>query len=138
MPISIAIQPHPAPGVVHVVLSGPWPRPDEQRALAQLMSAEPMARFERRLLVDARQLATLPFLDDLRGTMSIISGFSGSCRLAIVVGSEVQFGVARMVELLLPAGFETLVTTDDDTAAAWLAGMRWGAPATEPQVIPQS
>ena len=73
------------------------------------------------LLIDMRQLTTLPSFEDLRTTMLQARADGMTPRaVAFVAGPPGQFGVGRQSEMLLPPSVRGAVFTAEADALEWL------------------
>ena len=115
MPIDAVVD---ARGFVRLTFAGAWPSIPELRNMRQALE-DPGA--SRLVLADLRPLSeNLPHTDDIRSLVARVAGSAGSAarRRAILVATDVQFGVARIFQSLLPGEVE--VFRDEAAAVAWL------------------
>lgn len=115
MPILAAVD---ARGFTRLTFADAWPSIAELREV-RLGLDDPAA--SRLVLADLRLLSEdLPHADQIRSLVSRIAGSSGAAarRRAMLVATDVQFGVARIFQSLLPGEVE--VFRDEATAIAWL------------------
>ena len=73
------------------------------------------------LLIDLRQLTTLPSFEDLRAIMSQARADGVLPRaIAFLAGPPEQYGVGRQSEMLLPPSVRGAVFTAEANALEWL------------------
>jgi len=106
-------------GFLRLTIDGPWP------TLAELMAWYKLVgdlRAMRLLLIDIRgSRGAFPRFPDIRDTVGAFESdvrFASERRRAVVVSSDVQFGVARSFEALVTG--EMQVFRDEPSAIAWL------------------
>jgi hypothetical protein len=106
-------------GFIHVTLNGAWPSLAEVIGLRQSLGD---LNEVRRILVDIRAVTgPLPKYLDIRDTVGSLDDASAGVRerkRAVIVSSDVQFGVARTFQALAPGQME--VFRDEPAAIAWL------------------
>ena len=106
-------------GFIRLSLEGPWPAKSEilslHRSLGNIADS-------RRLLIDFR-LATSPLpmfaeIRDLIASFDTKSAAAQSRKRAMLVASDVQFGIARSFQAIVPGQME--VFRDEAAAIEWL------------------
>jgi hypothetical protein len=106
-------------GFIRLTLAGPWPSSEEVLRVYKSLSD---IRVARRLLIDiSRATGPLPMFPDIRELVSgfdIESAAARTRRRAVLVSSDVQFGVARTFQAILPGEME--VFRDEGAALTWL------------------
>ena len=105
-------------GFIRITLSGPWPGIDDLRRLRKDLDARGEGN---NVLADMRGVTgEFPYSEQIRSAVSMVreSKTSAARRRAVLVGSDVQFGIARMFQSLLPGEVE--VFRDEEAAVAWL------------------
>lgn len=108
---------------------------DEVREHWRTMVADPRTARAKRNLADVRELEVRFTSDELRRAVGeillpVAARYAG-LRTAILVGSEVNFGVSRQYEVFAEAfGEDRYTFTDEAEAHAWLAGT--ATPAEDP------
>ena len=104
-------------GFIRVTLSGSWPTLEELKGLRKLLDAGE----GHRVLADIRDVTEqFPYYDEIRKVIDRLKGSKASAtrRRAVIVGSDLQFGVARVFQSLLPGQVE--VFRDEAAAVVWL------------------
>ena len=107
-------------GFIRITLSGSWPTVDELRKLRRDLDARGEGN---NVLADMRGVTgDFPYSEQIRDAVATVrqSKTSAARRRAVLVGSDVQFGIARMFQSLLPGEVE--VFRDEETALSWLLG----------------
>jgi hypothetical protein len=107
-------------GFIRVTLSGSWPTLAELRGLRKTLDA---ADRGQSVLADIRDVTEqFPYYDQIRAAIDRVkdSKPAATRRRAVIVGSEVQFGIARAFQSLLPGEVE--VFRDEGAALIWLLG----------------
>jgi len=102
---------------------------EEVRAHIEALHADPLYHPELGGLIDARRITSLPDSDELRefARLALASGASRQTRRAVLVDSDVAYGLARMLEAYSAEGpteyrpfrrhedaLQWLVTTEHD------------------------
>ena len=106
-------------GFIRLTLDGPWPAVDQlitwYKSLGDIRSI-------RWLLIDMRAATgPLPKFPDIRDTIGAFDADSHVARerkRAVIVANDVQFGVARSFQAIVPGQME--VFRDEAAAIAWL------------------
>ena len=105
-------------GFIRLTLSGSWPTLDELRLLRKdLDSRGPRDT----VLADLRAVTQdFPYAEQVRSAVDLVRNDQASNRRrrAVLVGSDVQFGIARMFQALLPGEVE--IFRDEQAAVDWL------------------
>ena len=107
-------------GFIRITLSGSWPSPDELRKLRKDLDARGEGKS---VLADMRAVTgEFPYSEQIRSAVANVrdSKASAARRRAVLVGSDVQYGIARMFQSLLPGEVE--VFRDEEAAVSWLLG----------------
>ena len=106
-------------GFIRLMLEGPWPSVEE---ILNFYKALAGTRLSRHLLIDiSRATGPLPKFPDIREIVTVFDTESIAARTrrrAVVVSSDVQFGVARTFQAILPGDMD--VFRDEESAVAWL------------------
>lgn len=106
-------------GFTRLTLVGLWPSVDEILALYKTLGDTGASRY---LLIDiSRSTGPLPKFPDIREIVTVFDTESIAARTrrrAVVVSSDVQFGVARTFQAILPGDME--VFRDEESALTWL------------------
>ena len=106
-------------GFIRLGLQGPWPSLDEVIGLRHSLGDIDEVR---RLLIDIREsTGPLPKYPNIRDTVGALDQSSTGVRerkRAVLVSTDVQFGVARTFQALAPGQME--VFRDEPSAIAWL------------------
>ena len=107
-----------ARGFVRLRIEGAWPTNPELLAWYETIDARAM----RRLLIDIRAASgPLPKFPDIRETIAAFDADTSTTRArrrAVIVSSDVQFGIARSFQALVDGEME--VFRDEAAAIAWL------------------
>ena len=107
-------------GFIRITLTGSWPTLDELRKIRKDLDARGEGSS---VLADMRGVTgDFPYSEQIRSAVANVrdSKTSAVRRRAVLVGSDVQFGIARMFQSLLPG--EVQVFRDEETAISWLLG----------------
>ena len=105
-------------GFTRITFTGPWPTLDELRSLREVLDD---GDGHRLVFSDLRGVTEqFPHYSEIRLSVDRVrsSKTSAARRRAMVVNSDVQFGVARVFQSLLPG--EVQVFRDEESAIAWL------------------
>jgi hypothetical protein len=106
-------------GFMRIVMQGRWPSLSEIIELYQSIGDIHKVRL---VLIDIRDATgPLPRYPDIRETVSALDQPSTGARerkRAVLVSSDVQFGVARTFQAIAPGQME--IFRDESTALAWL------------------
>ena len=104
-------------GFIRIVLQGSWPTLGEAIELRQTLGD---ITDVRRILIDIRDATgPLPKYPDIRETVGAVGKTpENERRRAFVVSSDVQFGVARTFQAIVPGSME--VFRDESAAVEWL------------------
>ena len=106
-------------GFIRVVSTGPWPSLAEVTGLRESLGHLDEVR---RLLIDIRDATgPLPKYLNIRETVDALDQSSSAAlerKRAVLVSSDVQFGVARTFQALVPGEME--VFRDEPSALAWI------------------
>jgi hypothetical protein len=114
-----------APALLRYTLKGDAPSPAAWSALRRHMVERGYLTRDTSLLVDARELTSLPSLSNLRSIMAAATNAPVLARaIAFLTGDPTQFGVGRQAEMLLPNGVTGAVFTDEREALAWCKSVR--------------
>lgn len=104
-------------GILHVVVTGPWPTVQEFREARERAIASGQLTDETLELLDVRGVVgRLPRTDDIQVLGARFT--HPPKRRAFLVASDVQYGVGRMAGALLKDG--PRVFRDETRAIAWL------------------
>jgi len=117
MPIEAMVD---AQGFLRLTFSDAWPSLAELKTVRMAMENPGGHRL---ILADLRGLnGHLPHVDEIRSLIARVANSGGAAarRRAVVVSTDVQFGVARIFQSLLPG--EVGVFRDEAEAVAWLIG----------------
>lgn len=122
MPFTYTI--HPERNLIRQTL---WGRitADDLRQLASAMWADPLYRKKLDILADLRRAEVHIPYDEMMEYTRFLSGHSDIGRQAIVVGRQLEFGMARMYEQLTEANVlreSFKVFFDLDEGLRWLTG----------------
>src|SRR5258707_12574727 len=93
-------------GFIRVTLTGSWPTLDELKKLRKDLDARGEGNS---VLADMRGVTgDFPYSEQIRSVVANVreSKTSATRRRAVLVGSDVQFGIARMFQSLLPGEVE--------------------------------
>jgi hypothetical protein len=116
MPLSSSIDER---GFTRLTLEGPWPPVNE---IVQLYRSLGDMTAIRRLLLDIQgatgPLPRFPEVREIVGSFNTDSPDVRSRRRAVLVASDVQFGIARTFQAIVPGDME--VFRDEASAVAWL------------------
>ena len=106
-------------GFIRLTLDGAWPAVEE---LIDWYKSIGDIRDMRLLLIDIRRATgPLPKFPDIRDTVGAFDAdarYARERRRAVIVSSDVQFGVARSFQAIVPGQME--VFRDEAAAIAWL------------------
>jgi len=105
-------------GFIKLTLSGSWPTPSELKGLRKLLDGNAGLG---RVLADIRDVTgEFPYHDEIRLLIGRVkdSKAAAARRRAVIVGSDIQFGIARVFQSLLPGEVE--VFRDELSAVSWL------------------
>ena len=120
LPPGVEIDASAAPALLRYTFRAEAPTPAAWQALRRRMVESGYLTRDTSLLIDGRELTSLPSLSTLR---SIIAGATNAPILpraiAFLTGDPTQFGVGRQAEMLLPNGVTGAVFTDETEAIAW-------------------
>ena len=111
--------------VLYTTIEGEF-TPDDIRAYREGLRADPAYHAGMHALVDCRRVSALFSAEDLRALANDLerppSAFVGPWRCAIVVASEVIYGLVRMYDAYLQTDtIDVRPFRDFDEAVAWLA-----------------
>jgi hypothetical protein len=114
-----------APAVLRYTFRGDAPTPAEWTALRRRMVQRGHLTRDTALLIDMRELTSLPSLAHLRSIMAAATSAPVLPRaIAFLTGDPTQFGVGRQAEMMLPNGVTGAVFMDEGEALAWCAAPR--------------
>ena len=106
-------------GFIRLTLTGSWPTIDELIAWYKTLGD---IRSIRLLLIDMRAAAgKMPRFPDIRDTVGAFetdSRFAKDRKRAVIVSNDVQFGIARSFQAIVPGQME--VFRDEPSAITWL------------------
>ena len=104
---------------MRLTLDGEWPSLDQMVSLQKTLGD---MRGVSRVLIDIRKASgPLPKFPGIRETVTALTAHPAAAqrrRRAVIVSSDVQFGIARSFQALLPGDIE--VFRDEADALAWL------------------
>lgn len=109
--------------VRHLVVSRGWGTLTEEAMLghARRLAGDPRFRRDMRHLFSFRDVTDARLSSNAVGAVAMANPFGAGAQRAILVGSEVAFGVARMYELLrTPAPDQLQVFRELEPALEWL------------------
>jgi hypothetical protein len=111
---------HDTRGFIRLSIEGVWPSVDELKLARAAVAKEILAT--ARVLLDIRKASgPLPKYDSIRdmiGSFDLSDERSRARKRAVLVSSDVQFGVARTFQAILPGKME--VFRDEADALVWL------------------
>ena len=123
LPLSYAID--TALGVIRIVVVG-GATAEEQTRLAEAWAADPLYEPGMPILLDNRrreEVASSAHIREMADLTKSSQVLEQGTRCAVVVASEVEFGLTRMYATLAEGGpMETRVFRDIDRAESWLTG----------------
>ena len=120
LPPGMEVDTSAAPALLRYTFRGDSPTPLAWIALRQRMVARGYLTRDTSLLIDGRELTSLPSLSQLRSIMAAATNAPVVARaVAFLTGDPTQFGVGRQAEMLLPNGVTGAVFMDENEAVAW-------------------
>ncbi len=120
LPPGMAVDTSAAPALLRYTFRGDSPTPLAWIAVRRRMVDSGYLTRDTSLLIDGRELTSLPTLAQLRAIMAAATNAPVVARaIAFLTGDPTQFGVGRQAEMLLPNGVAGAVFTDEGEAIAW-------------------
>lgn len=119
--LPIAIDTSEAPSFLRFTLMRSWPTIEQQRELrVKLMDAGQLTA-QTRAVIDLRDVAEVPNHTDANAILAAPAREGGLPRLrAYLVGSAVQYGMARQFRSMAGAAAQIGIFTDEHEALEWL------------------
>lgn len=111
-----------APGFIRVTVRGPWPSIKEMRQLWTGLIRTGHLTVETRALIDIRYVDSTPHYGEVREIVAAALEHSAwPLRRAYLVGSAVQFGLARQMQAMAPPPMQLQVFSVEREALQWLS-----------------